>query len=151
MKSPKGKRVLNCSTPATVGPWIRDDGGAETGSEVTVFYDPLISKLSAWGTTRPEAIARMRRALAEYFPTTGEGDYRDWFPSIHFKYNFTRALVGWLPGGLAVASVITASPIAVRLPRGPSGKSCPRAATFICSPRSSTVGAMTTRSTSCAR
>jgi acetyl-CoA carboxylase biotin carboxylase subunit len=38
----------------------------ETGSEVTVFYDPLVSKLIAWGADRPEAIARMRRALREY-------------------------------------------------------------------------------------
>ena len=29
-------------------------------------YDPLISKLVAWGTTRQEAMDRMRRALDEY-------------------------------------------------------------------------------------
>jgi len=29
-------------------------------------YDPLISKLAAWGATRDEAIARMKRALGEY-------------------------------------------------------------------------------------
>ena len=48
------------------GPGIRDDGWAETGTEVPVFYDPLISKLIAWGADRPNAIARMRRALMEY-------------------------------------------------------------------------------------
>jgi acetyl-CoA carboxylase biotin carboxylase subunit len=48
------------------GPGIRDDGWAETGTEVPVFYDPLISKLIAWGEDRPLAIARMRRALMEY-------------------------------------------------------------------------------------
>jgi len=48
------------------GPGIRDDGWAETGTEVPVFYDPLISKLIAWGEDRPQAIARMRRALMEY-------------------------------------------------------------------------------------
>jgi acetyl/propionyl-CoA carboxylase alpha subunit len=48
------------------GPGIRDDGWAETGTEVPVFYDPLISKLIAWGENRPHAIARMRRALMEY-------------------------------------------------------------------------------------
>ena len=31
-----------------------------------IFYDPLISKLIAWGIDRPQAIARMRRALDEY-------------------------------------------------------------------------------------
>jgi acetyl-CoA carboxylase biotin carboxylase subunit len=48
------------------GPGIRDDGWAETGTEVPIFYDPLISKLIAWGENRPQAIARMRRALVEY-------------------------------------------------------------------------------------
>ena len=31
-----------------------------------IFYDPLISKLVAWGDDRPQAIARMQRALREY-------------------------------------------------------------------------------------
>ena len=31
-----------------------------------IFYDPMISKLIAWGSDRPQAIARMRRALREY-------------------------------------------------------------------------------------
>ena len=31
-----------------------------------IFYDPMISKLIAWGDDRPQAIARMRRALGEY-------------------------------------------------------------------------------------
>ena len=48
------------------GPGIRDDGWAETGTEVPVFYDPLISKLIAWGEDRPQAVARMRRAVREY-------------------------------------------------------------------------------------
>jgi acetyl-CoA carboxylase, biotin carboxylase subunit len=48
------------------GPGIRDDSGAEAGGDVPIFYDPLISKLVAWGADRPQAIARMRRALAEY-------------------------------------------------------------------------------------
>ena len=48
------------------GPGIRDDGGVEAGSEVPIFYDPLISKLVAWGADRPQAVARMRGALAEY-------------------------------------------------------------------------------------
>ncbi len=48
------------------GPGIRDDSGTEEGAEVPIFYDPLISKLIAWGADRPQAIARMRRALREY-------------------------------------------------------------------------------------
>jgi acetyl/propionyl-CoA carboxylase alpha subunit len=48
------------------GPGIRHDSGAEAGSDVPIFYDPMISKLVAWGEDRPQAIARMRRALVEY-------------------------------------------------------------------------------------
>jgi len=33
---------------------------------VPVFYDSMIAKLVAWGSSRDEAIARMRRALTEY-------------------------------------------------------------------------------------
>ena len=36
------------------------------GTDVPIFYDPLISKLSAWGADRQQAITRMKRALGEY-------------------------------------------------------------------------------------
>src|SRR6266550_1698264 len=48
------------------GPGIRDDGGVTEGDEVSIYYDPMISKLAAWGRTREEAIDRLRRALDEY-------------------------------------------------------------------------------------
>jgi acetyl-CoA carboxylase biotin carboxylase subunit len=48
------------------GPGIRDDSGIELNSEVSIYYDPLISKLAAWGRTREESIDRLRRALDEY-------------------------------------------------------------------------------------
>src|SRR5205807_3043741 len=48
------------------GPGIRDDSGVTQGDEVSIHYDPLISKLAAWGSNRSEAIDRMRRALDEY-------------------------------------------------------------------------------------
>jgi acetyl-CoA carboxylase biotin carboxylase subunit len=48
------------------GPGIRDDSGVTEGDEVSIYYDPMISKLAAWGRTRTEAIDRMRRALDEY-------------------------------------------------------------------------------------
>jgi len=48
------------------GPFLRDDGGVFAGYTVPNFYDPMISKLSVWAPTRAEAIARMKRALAEY-------------------------------------------------------------------------------------
>src|SRR5256712_7671901 len=62
----------NDSLPATgvvrylrppAGPGVRWDGGGEAGNEVTLFYDPLIAKLIAWGETREVALQRMRRGL----------------------------------------------------------------------------------------
>jgi len=57
---------LITSFRAPSGPGIRDDGWVEEGTDVPTFYDSLLSKLIAWGATREEAIARMRRALSEY-------------------------------------------------------------------------------------
>ena len=48
------------------GPGIRVDSGLYEGAEVSLFYDPLISKLLAWDENRGEAIQRMKRALLEY-------------------------------------------------------------------------------------
>ncbi|MFQ5824578.1 MAG: acetyl-CoA carboxylase biotin carboxylase subunit [bacterium] len=48
------------------GPGVREDSGFYAGAEVSVHYDPLISKLITWGKTRQEAIDRMKRALKEY-------------------------------------------------------------------------------------
>jgi propionyl-CoA carboxylase alpha chain len=47
--------------PAGAG--IRVDSGVVEGSEVSMFYDPLIAKLCAHGADRPEAIARLGDAL----------------------------------------------------------------------------------------
>jgi len=48
---------------------VRDDSGVFEGFEIPIFYDPIISKLVAWGKTREEAVARMKRALREYVVT----------------------------------------------------------------------------------
>ncbi|MHB0949432.1 MAG: acetyl-CoA carboxylase biotin carboxylase subunit [Gemmatimonadaceae bacterium] len=47
------------------GPGVRWDGGVETGSAVTLYYDPMLAKLIVWGESRAAAIARMHRALLE--------------------------------------------------------------------------------------
>ena len=33
---------------------------------ISVYYDPMVSKLVTWGDDREQALARMRRALDEY-------------------------------------------------------------------------------------
>ncbi len=48
------------------GPGIREDSGVNQGSEISLYYDPMISKLIAWGSNRRQAIERMVRALNEY-------------------------------------------------------------------------------------
>jgi acetyl-CoA carboxylase biotin carboxylase subunit len=60
---PSAGRVTHLRVPT--GPGIRWDGGVEAGSEVSLFYDPLLAKLIVWAPTRELAVARMRRALLE--------------------------------------------------------------------------------------
>jgi acetyl/propionyl-CoA carboxylase alpha subunit len=48
------------------GPGIREDSGVAEGNEISRYYDPLMSKLIAWGENRGEAISRLARALREY-------------------------------------------------------------------------------------
>jgi acetyl-CoA carboxylase biotin carboxylase subunit len=56
--------ILSYTPPS--GPGVRVDAGFDIGSEITVFYDPLISKLVCWSDMRKSAIDRMMRALSEY-------------------------------------------------------------------------------------
>ncbi len=48
------------------GPGVRVDAGVVIGSEISVYYDPMIAKLAVWGSSRDEAIERSLRALSEY-------------------------------------------------------------------------------------
>jgi acetyl-CoA carboxylase biotin carboxylase subunit len=47
------------------GPGIRNDAGVYEGSEVSIHYDPMLSKLIVWAADRPRALDRLGRALAE--------------------------------------------------------------------------------------
>ena len=49
-----------------VGNGVRVDSGIESGSGISVYYDPMIAKLSVWDLTRELATAKMLRALSEY-------------------------------------------------------------------------------------
>jgi acetyl-CoA carboxylase, biotin carboxylase subunit len=60
---PSTGRVQYLHVPT--GPGVRWDGGIETGSEVTLYYDPMLAKLIVWAPDRAQAIARMHRALLE--------------------------------------------------------------------------------------
>jgi len=48
------------------GPHIRVDSGLYQGYTIPPYYDSLIAKLIAYGNTRAECLAHLRRALSEY-------------------------------------------------------------------------------------
>jgi len=48
------------------GPYVvRNDSGVREGDEISMFYDPMISKLCAWAPTRAGAVEGMARALED--------------------------------------------------------------------------------------
>jgi acetyl-CoA carboxylase biotin carboxylase subunit len=61
---PSPGKILSLHAPS--GPGIRLDEGVYEGWTVPMDYDPLLSKLIAWGNSREETVARLRRALEEY-------------------------------------------------------------------------------------
>jgi len=62
---PSTGRLIRLSPPAE-SLNVRVDSGVEEGDEITPFYDPMIAKLIVWDETRDGALARMRKALADY-------------------------------------------------------------------------------------
>jgi len=61
---PAGGRLLAFAPPE--GPGIRNDAGVEGGDQVSLNYDPMISKLIVHAPTREMAVRRLRRALDGY-------------------------------------------------------------------------------------
>ncbi|WP_072687221.1 acetyl/propionyl/methylcrotonyl-CoA carboxylase subunit alpha [Rhodococcus marinonascens] len=51
---------------APTGPGVRMDSGVETGSVIGGQFDSMLAKLIVTGATRDQALARARRALAEF-------------------------------------------------------------------------------------
>ncbi len=61
---PTPGRIIGLRVPG--GPWVRDESGMYEGLDVPIHYDPMLSKLVVWGSTRERMITRMQRALSEY-------------------------------------------------------------------------------------
>lgn len=57
---------INEYTEPEPGKHVRVDSGVYEGGEVSVFYDPMIAKLSTYGKDRKEAIQHMQSALGSY-------------------------------------------------------------------------------------
>ncbi|XP_005856462.1 PREDICTED: propionyl-CoA carboxylase alpha chain, mitochondrial isoform X1 [Myotis brandtii] len=47
-------------------PGVRVDSGIQPGSDISIYYDPMISKLITYGSDRTEALKRMEDALDNY-------------------------------------------------------------------------------------
>uniref|UniRef100_A0AC35TKJ8 Propionyl-CoA carboxylase alpha chain, mitochondrial n=1 Tax=Rhabditophanes sp. KR3021 TaxID=114890 RepID=A0AC35TKJ8_9BILA len=63
---PSVGRLTNYEEPTSRIQGIRCDSGIREGSEISIYYDPLISKLVSYGKDRNEALDRMRDALDNY-------------------------------------------------------------------------------------
>jgi propionyl-CoA carboxylase alpha chain len=59
-------RLVHYQPPADTS-FVRVDTGIEEGSEVSMFYDPMIAKLITYGENRKQATARMADALDAYY------------------------------------------------------------------------------------
>ena len=60
---PAPGRIEKLVAPQGFG--TRWDGGYESGDEVSQYYDNLVGKLIVWGSDRPTAIGRLKRAIRE--------------------------------------------------------------------------------------
>lgn len=62
--APSTGQIIHHRLPS--GPGVRVDRGIDLKSEVSVYYDPILSKVITYGADREETIERMKRALGEY-------------------------------------------------------------------------------------
>jgi acetyl-CoA carboxylase, biotin carboxylase subunit len=104
---PSPGKILACGIPA--GPGIRLDAGIYAGWTVPNEYDPMLGKLIAWGSDRAEALARMGRALQEYYASgikTNVSLFRRILASSDFQKGaiYTRWLDDFLGAGPAAES-----------------------------------------------
>ncbi|WP_189824297.1 acetyl-CoA carboxylase biotin carboxylase subunit [Streptomyces finlayi] len=60
---PSGGTILALNEPQGSG--VRTDSGLSVGTEVGSLYDPMLSKVIAYGPDRPTALRKLRAALAE--------------------------------------------------------------------------------------
>ena len=60
---PRPGTVTSLELPG--GPGIRVDHALAPGTTIPPFYDSLVAKLCAWGSSRPQALDRASQALAE--------------------------------------------------------------------------------------
>jgi len=104
---PSTGRLVRYRPPAASDD-VRIDDGVTEGSEISMFYDPMIAKLITYGKTRTEAIDRQIAALDE-FEIEGIGHNIDFLSAImqHERFREGRLTTGFIaeeyPEGFAGA------------------------------------------------
>jgi propionyl-CoA carboxylase alpha chain len=78
-------------------PGVRVDDGVEEGSEISMFYDPMIAKLVTFGDTREHAIDRQIEALDRYV-VDGVGNNIDFLSALmqHERFRDGRLTTGFI-------------------------------------------------------
>jgi acetyl/propionyl-CoA carboxylase alpha subunit len=118
---PSAGPILALREPA--GPGVRVDSGIAAGLTVPIEYDPLLAKLSAWGTDRAAALARLAVALEETAvlgPTTNLAYLQDVLAHPAFRRGDTHTgflaehLPDWrpAPAGAPLAALVAALTLA---------------------------------------
>ncbi|HMI49322.1 MAG TPA: acetyl-CoA carboxylase biotin carboxylase subunit, partial [Gemmatimonadaceae bacterium] len=97
---PSTGRIHHLHLPS--GPGVRWDGGVESGSDVGLYYDPMLAKLIVWGADRAQAVTRMRRALVDLI-ILGVETSRDFHIRMMDDEEFQRGAIDiqWLERKLA--------------------------------------------------
>lgn len=62
---PSTGRLTRYKEPTFI-PDVRCDSGVQEGSEISIYYDPLICKLVTYGQTRDQALDTMKKSLDNY-------------------------------------------------------------------------------------
>ncbi len=63
---PSTGRIVRYRSPEE-GPRVRVDNGVYEGGEVSMFYDPMIAKITTYDRDRDSAVALLRRSLDEFY------------------------------------------------------------------------------------
>jgi acetyl-CoA carboxylase, biotin carboxylase subunit len=97
---PSAGRIEYLHLPS--GPGVRWDGGIESGSEIGLYYDPMLAKLIVWAPDREQAVTRMRRALVDLV-IGGIETSRDFHVRVMDDEEFRRGAIDiqWLERRLA--------------------------------------------------
>lgn len=77
---------------------VRIDTGVCEGSEISLYYDPMVAKLCTHGLSRDDAIAKMRLALDEYY-IRGVGHNIEFLSAVmaHSRFQAGRLSTNFIP------------------------------------------------------